>query len=113
MIVYAGITVAVEAQEGTDAMLLRSADLDIVYQGHRPDKSGVLVKRPKPSQDLRMDLPVIGPATIALAAKAGLSGIGLQAGATIIVDRDETIALADQTGLFIIGLTQDMMSAGL
>ena len=104
-VVCAGLVTAVEAQEGTDLMLARAAEIDVTYQGSRPDRLGVLVKRPKPNQDLRLDLPAIGVRTVELAARAGLAGIGLQAGASIIVDRRETIAFADEAGVFIAGLT--------
>ena len=64
-----------------------------------------MVKASKPTQDLRIDLPTIGPVTVELAAAAGLAGIAGEAGHVLIIDRDETIRLADELGLFIFGVT--------
>lgn len=91
---------AIEAAEGTDRMLERCSEL---RQWGRKGRSGVLVKTPKPTQDRRIDLPTIGPRTIELAAAAGLVGIALAAGETLIAERDKTLALADSAGLFVIG----------
>ena len=94
---------ALEAAEGTDRMLARIADLK--GSGRLPDKrGGVLVKRAKPGQELRTELPAIGPLTVAAAAAARLSGIAIEAGRTIIADRVETIAAADRAGLFLVGM---------
>ena len=65
---------------------------------------GVLVKAPKRGQDLRVDLPAIGPRTIAKAAKAGLAGIAVASGGTIVLNRAETVAAADRAGLFVCGM---------
>jgi len=65
------------------------------------------VKLAKVGQDLRVDLPAIGPRTIANAAAAGCSGLAVQAGFTLIIDRPATIAAADRAGLFLIGLRTD------
>jgi len=65
---------------------------------------GVLVKAPKSSQDLRFDLPAVGPRTIEGAAKAGLAGIAIIAGHTIAADSQAMIVAADKAGLFIQGL---------
>lgn len=95
--------VALEAAEGTDRMLARVAELRQL--GRVSTKGGgVLVKRAKPGQDLRTELPTIGPATVAAAAAAKLAGIVIEAGRTIIADRQETIAQADRAGLFLVGL---------
>jgi len=66
---------------------------------------GVLVKAPKSSQDLRFDLPTVGPTTVDGAAKAGLAGIAIVAGNTIAADSQAMIVAADTAGLFILGLT--------
>jgi DUF1009 family protein len=66
-------------------------------------RSGVLVKRPKPMQEHRIDLPTVGAATIRAAAAAGLSGIAVEAGGALVVDRTEVARLADEFGLFVIG----------
>lgn len=97
-VVQAGIVLAVEAIEGTDAMILRAGEL------RRPGAGGVMVKLVKPGQDRRTDLPTIGPGTIAAAAAAGLLGIAFEAGGTLLTDRDTTIAAADGAGLFLLGV---------
>jgi DUF1009 family protein len=96
-VVQQGVVLAVEAVEGTDAMLARAAEL------RRPGPGGVLVKLVKPGQDRRADLPTIGPATLRAAAAAGLRGIGFEAGGTLITDRAATVAAADAAGLFLLG----------
>lgn len=106
-IVCRGLTLAVEAQEGTDAMLRRVAALPNAIRGGKDGPAGVLVKRAKPGQDRRIDLPVVGPATIRGAANAGLAGVGVEAGGALIVDREATSAAAATTGVFLIGLSLD------
>jgi DUF1009 family protein len=64
----------------------------------------VLVKIAKPQQDRRMDLPAIGPRTLELAGAAGLRGVAIEAGGTIVVDCDACVAAADRLGLFLIGI---------
>jgi DUF1009 family protein len=66
-------------------------------------RSGVLVKAPKPEQDLRVDMPVIGPETVRRAAAAGLSGIAIASSGVLIAERAETIRIADEAGLFLAG----------
>lgn len=100
VVVQQGIVLAVEAAEGTDAMVERSGRL------RREGKGGILVKLSKPGQETRVDLPTIGPATIARAAEAGLRGIAVEAGGTIVVDRAELIERADRAGLFVVGITR-------
>ena len=99
-VVADGVVLAVEAQEGTDAMLLRVAEL----RGQGARRGGVLAKRPKPGQDLRADLPTLGPRTVELAAKAGLAGIIAEAGEAFLIDADTTRDMADRAGLFVVGL---------
>ena len=103
-VVQQGIVLAVEAAEGTDAMLARCASLA------RPGRGGVLVKLVKPGQDRRTDLPTIGPETLRGAAAAGLRGVAFEAGGTILADRDAAIAAADGAGLFLLGLRPDDLS---
>ena len=92
-----GVVLALEAIEGTDAMLDRTA-------GHkREQKTGILVKMCKPQQEQRIDLPTIGPHTVEKAAAIGLRGIAVQAGASNIIDLETVKKLADQKGLFIYG----------
>ena len=97
-VVQQGIVLAVEAIEGTDAMVARAATLS------RPGPGGVLVKLVKPGQDRRADLPTIGPRTIDVAAAAGLRGIAFEAGGTLFTDRPGCVARADAAGLFLLGL---------
>lgn len=106
-VVCDGLVLAVEAQEGTDAMLARVATLPEAVRGAPERRRGVLAKRPKPIQDRRVDLPVIGVATIEGAAAAGLAGVAVEAGAALIVRRREVIAAADRAGLFLYGFTRE------
>lgn len=102
-VVCAGLVLAIEAAEGTDAMLARCAELPEALRGTAGSRRGVLVKLPKPDQDRRLDLPTIGPKTVDGAIKAGLSGIAVEAGGAVIVDRADVLAAADQHGLFVYG----------
>jgi UDP-2,3-diacylglucosamine hydrolase len=97
-VVQQGLVLAVEAIEGTDAMLSRAATL------RRDGIGGVLVKLVKPGQDRRADLPTIGPETVRHAAAAGLRGLAFEAGATILAEREACVAAADAAGLFLLGL---------
>ncbi len=97
-VVQQGIVLAVEAAEGTDAMLARAGALA------RPGPGGVLVKLVKPGQERRADLPTLGPETMRLAGEAALRGVAFEAGGTLIVDRSATIAAADARGMFLLGL---------
>jgi DUF1009 family protein len=101
-----GLILALEAQEGTDAMLRRCADLPPALRGTSKHPIGVLAKAPKPIQDRRIDLPTIGPATVKAASAAGLAGIVGEAGGLLIVDKVAILAAADELGLFIVGLPQ-------
>lgn len=98
VVVQQGMVLGVEAVEGTDELVRRCAGL------HRDGPGGVLVKLEKPGQEPRADRPTIGPRTVALAAEAGLRGIAVEAGATIVIDRDEVVAAADRAGLFVVGI---------
>ncbi|HFE37722.1 MAG TPA: DUF1009 domain-containing protein [Gammaproteobacteria bacterium] len=102
-IVVDGLVLAVEAQEGTDAMLARIVDLDADIRGNLKSRRGVLAKCLKPGQENRVDLPTIGPSTVTGASKAGLAGIVLEAGRAFIIQREDVIKRADELGLFIIG----------
>jgi DUF1009 family protein len=94
---------AIEAAEGTDAMLERVAALRKAGRIGLPLGVGVLVKAPKARQDRRFDLPSIGPGTIARAAAAGLAGVAVIAGATIVAEPQRLIEAADRDGLFVVG----------
>lgn len=103
-VVCDGLVLAVEAQEGTDAMLRRVGDLPAAVRGAPDAPRGVLAKAPKPIQDTKVDLPTIGLATVQRAARAGLAGIAGEAGRVIVLDREAVIELADELGLFIVGV---------
>lgn len=102
-----GLVLAVEAQEGTDAMLARVAELPAHLKGRPGAGAGVLAKAPKPIQETRVDLPTIGLATVQGVARAGLAGIVGEAGRLLVLDREATIALADELGVFILGVEPD------
>lgn len=99
VIVQQGIVLGLEAVEGTDALLRRCAELK------RDGPGGVLVKLSKAAQETRVDLPTVGPGTVAAAAKAGLRGIAVEAGATIVLDPSELASAADRAGLFVVGIS--------
>lgn len=99
-----GRVVALEGAEGTDAMLERCADLRQIGRIRARGRAGVLVKTAKPNQDLRVDLPAVGPKTIDLAVAAGLAGIAVEASGALIAEREETIRKADSANLFLIGI---------
>lgn len=106
-IVCDGLVLGVEAQEGTDEMLKRIAALDPAIRGSETQKRGVLVKRPKPMQERRIDLPTIGAATVENAAKAGLAGIGVEAGGALLINQAEVIAQLKAHGMFLYGFGKD------
>lgn len=99
-----GRVVALEGAEGTDAMLERCAVLRQNGRIRAKGKSGVLVKAAKPNQDLRVDLPTVGPKTIELVRAAGLAGLAIESGGALIADREETLRIADAAGLFVLGI---------
>lgn len=85
--------IAVEALEGTDAMIKRCENLRV---------GGILVKMKKPKQSRKMDLPTIGVATIENCAKSGIKGIAVQVKSTLIIDKEAVIKIADELGIFIV-----------
>jgi UDP-2,3-diacylglucosamine hydrolase len=103
-VVIDGHVVAVEDIEGTDGLLARVARLRQEGRIRAKAGRGVLVKAPKSGQDLRFDLPTVGPRTIEGAATAGLAGIAVVAGNTMVVEPQAMIAAADAAGLFVTGL---------
>jgi DUF1009 family protein len=102
-VVCEGLVLAVEAQEGTDAMLDRCAGLPEALRGTLKARRGVLAKRPKPIQEQRVDLPAIGVATVRGAAKAGLAGIVGEAGKVLVLDHAAVAKAADECGVFVYG----------
>ena len=102
-VVAAGRVLAIEAAEGTDAMLARVAELRATGRLRPKGPAGVLVKAPKRGQDLRLDMPAIGPKTIEGAANAGLRGVALAAGGVLVVEREACVRAADAAKLFLCG----------
>ena len=95
-VVQQGLVLAVEAIEGTDAMLARAGAL------RREGPGGVLVKALKPGQSRLADLPTIGPRTVEGAIAAGLRGLAFEANGTILLERDATMARAAAAGIFLL-----------
>ena len=95
---------AVEAVEGTDQMLERVAELRRNGRLQATAGNGVLVKAPKPDQDKRFDLPTIGPQTVERVAAAGLAGIAVVSGATVIAEPERLVEVADRAGIFVVGV---------
>jgi DUF1009 family protein len=98
---------AIEAADGTDAMLSHLADLRMSGRIRSVDGAGVLVKAPKPGQDRRIDLPSIGPQTVEGVARAGLAGIAVVAGSTIVAEAQRIPAAADAADIFVVGIRAD------
>jgi hypothetical protein len=104
-VVVAGKQVlAVEAVEGTDQMLARIAEMRVNGRLRAASGAGILVKAPKSTQDHRFDLPSIGPQTVAGVAHAGLAGIAVIAGQTIIAEPAEVVRQADRANVFVAGV---------
>jgi UDP-2,3-diacylglucosamine hydrolase len=95
---------ALEAAEGTDAMLARIAELRAAGRIAAPAGTGVLVKAPKAQQDRRFDLPAIGPRTVEEAARANLAGIAVVAGAAIVAEPAAVALAADRAKIFVVGI---------
>lgn len=102
-VVARGVCLGVEAIEGTDLMLERIAALPAERRGAASPRAGVLYKGPKPGQDRRLDLPAIGPATVEGAARAGLAGLVVAAGETLLLEAAATRVAADLAGVFVYG----------
>lgn len=105
-VVVAGRRVlGVEGPEGTDRMLARVRPSRLAGLFAGPARTGpILVKTAKKGQDLRVDLPAIGPRTLERAARAGLEGVAIGASCTLVIDEPETVAAADRLGLFLVAL---------
>ena len=104
VVVIDGHVVGVEGIEGTDALLVRIAQLRAEGRIRTKLGRGVLVKTPKSGQDLRYDLPTLGPRTIENAAAAGLAGVAVAAGNTLVAEPQALVNAADESGLFVVGL---------
>lgn len=98
VVVEGGVCLGIETVQGTDALLGFVGDTP----NHLRRGQGVLVKRPKIGQDLRVDMPAIGPATVEGAAQAGLAGIVISPSTVLVLDRPALVAKAEETGLFIL-----------
>jgi len=94
--------IALEGAEGTDAMVARVGELRQAGRVKWSGRAGVLAKCSKPQQDIRVDMPTIGPRTVEMAAAAGLAGIVIEPRRVMIADRAETVAVAQRTGTFIL-----------
>ena len=101
VVVQEGMVLAVEAIEGTDMMLSRASTVK------KPGKAPVMVKILKPGQDLRVDLPAIGLQTVEQLKKYGIKGIAVEAGGILLIEREAVIKMADEEGIFIIGIECD------
>src|SRR5438477_6882535 len=104
-VVIDGHVVGVEDIEGTDGLLARFAGLRTAGRIRASTARGVLVKVPKSGQDLRFDLPTVGPRTVEGAAAASLAGIAIVAGNTVVVEPQAVVEAADAAGLFVTGLS--------
>ena len=102
-VVCEGLVLAVEAQEGTDAMLDRCAALPEAIRGTPAARRGVLVKRPKPAQERRIDMPTVGVSTVEKVAAAGLAGLAVEAGGALMLGRAEMQESAERLGVFLYG----------
>ena len=102
--IFARRVLGVEAAEGTAGLLARLAKLRSSGRLKLPARAGVLVKAPKPGQSRHIDVPAIGAETVAQAAAAGLRGIAVEAGGTIVPDAAVMVRAADQAGLFLVGV---------
>ncbi len=103
VVISGGRILAIEGAEGTDSMLARVAERRDVAPCTGGARHGVFVKRPKPGQELRVDLPAIGPETVSRVAAAGLAGIAVLAGRTLAACRGELVLRADNTRIFVVG----------
>ena len=97
-VVRGGQPLGIETAQGTDAMLSFVQETSSSRLGCK----GVLVKAPKPGQDLRIDMPAIGPNTVAAAAAAGLAGIAIDAEQVLLIDREAILKAASDAGPFIL-----------
>jgi UDP-2,3-diacylglucosamine hydrolase len=103
---------AIEGAEGTDRMLRRVRSLSSGFLRRARPSNGILVKSAKRGQELRIDLPAVGPRTVQQAAAAGLAGIAVGAKQTLVIERARMIAEADRLGLFLVAVDPDLAIAG-
>lgn len=98
LIVQNKLVLGIEAAEGTDELIRRCKNL-----GEKNSES-ILIKICKPTQDKRIDLPSIGPSTVKNAVKNGIKGIAIEAGSSILMEKELTLELANNSGIFIVGI---------
>jgi len=98
VVVKERVIVAVEAVEGTDQAIRRGGEL--------AGAGAVVVKRCKPQQDLRFDLPAVGPQTIETMVAVKASALAVEAGKSVMLDRADLIRRADEAGIAVVGLTE-------
>ncbi len=104
-----GRVIAMEGPEGTQNMLSRVAQIRDTKRARWKKGQGVLVKLPKPNQDMRFDVPVIGPDTVTQAKQAGLAGIAVAAGEVLLLDRVSLLEAAKREDIFIHGISPSKM----
>jgi DUF1009 family protein len=107
VVVANGHVLGIEAAEGTDNLLARIADLRGQGRVTTAAGVGVLVKAPKPGQDRRFDLPAVGPQTVEKIARAGLAGLAITAGGTIVAEPAQLTAAADRANIFVVGMPEE------
>lgn len=105
VVVQQGMVLGIEAVEGTDALIARAGEL------RRDGPGGVLVKLAKTGQEMRIDAPVVGPMTVAGAQAAGLRGIAIEAGRTILAERAALLEAAEAAGLFVLAVDPERFTA--
>jgi DUF1009 family protein len=93
------VIVAVEAVEGNDGAIKRGGEL--------AKDGAVVVKRSKPQQDMRFDLPAVGPRTIEVMASVKASVLAVEAGRTVMLDRDDLVRQAERAGIAVVGIAAD------
>jgi len=103
LVVEGGHVLGIETLQGTDAML---SFVENTETKHRKKQAGALIKHPKTGQDLRVDIPAIGPRTVENIAKAGLGGIFIMAHKTVILDQQVVRKAADEAGIFIYAVAE-------
>lgn len=110
VVVCRRLVLAVEAQEQTDSMLRRVADLGEELRGTPESRAGVFIKLPKPGQTRELDWPVIGEKTVIEASRAGVAGIVLQAGGCLLTDAEAIASRIDAEGMFLLSLSADRIA---
>lgn len=105
VMVKSGMVLAVEAFEGTNAAIRRGGKLG--------GKGAVLFKAARKNHDMRFDIPVIGLKTLKVMKRAGVTALGFQAGRIVVLDREETIAFAERSGIALVGIESGLPPAPL